>query len=265
MQLTEAKPHDIAVLNATKDNVAYRSLGTIGGMSYDELKKEDKSNLVNQLGRRSYVVGMNMSMSGSQSKVAISSKLDSFIENQHLIWEPFYTDAKKFKGGALGSLRQLMAGFFWAMTGTHSGEYSNAVTNLQQINILSPHARGAVFKSAMLGVYNDPGVGDTKFKELQRNYEMFEALHSVSELGNVELIEKIVEIYRTKSSGQDIEPDKLNTHLDNIIKAAQDGDKRELSKLVDQGRYYAFNHFERMYADFRLDPAKRTNAGQAIS
>ena len=265
IQLTEATPHDIAVLNATMDQVAYRSLGTIGGMSYDELKEEDKSNLVNQLGRRSYVVGMNMSMSGSQSKVAISSKLDSFIENQHLIWEPFYTDAKKFKSGALGSLRQLMAGFFGAMTGTHSGEYSNAVTNLQQIDILSPHARGAVFKSAMLGVYNDPGIGDTKFKELQRNYEMFEALHSVADLGKPELIEKIIKVYRAKSRGQDIEPDKLNTHLDNIVKAAQDGNQGELNKLVDQGRYYAFNHFERMYADFRLDPAKRTNAGQAIS
>ena len=264
VQLTEATPHDIAVLNATMDQVAYRSLGTIGGMSYDELKEDDKSNLVNQLGRRSYVVGMNMSMSGSQSKVAISSKLDSFIENQHLIWEPFYTDAKKFKGGALDSLRQLMAGFFGAMTGTHSGEYSNAVTKLQQIDILSPYARGSVFKSAMLGVYNDPGVGATKFKELQRNYEMFEALHSVADLGNVELIEKIIKVYRAKSSGQDIEADKLNTHLDNIIKAAK-GEGGDLAELIREGRYYAFNHFERMYADFRLDPAKRTNAGQAIS
>ena len=264
VQLTEAKPHDIAVLDATKDNVAYRSLGTIGGLSYDDLNKEEERNLVNQLGRRSYVVGMRMSMSSSQSKVTISSKLDSFIENQHLIWEPFYTDAKKFKGGALSSLRQLMAGFFGAMTGTHSGQYSNSVTNLQQIDILSPHARGAVFKSAMLGVYNDPGVDDTKFKELQRNYEMFEALHSVSELGNVDLIEKIIKVYRTKSDGLDIEPDKLNTHLDNIVKAAK-GEGGNLTKLIDQGRYYAFNHFERMYADFRLDPAKRTNAGQAIS
>jgi hypothetical protein len=36
-------------------------------MSYDELQqdKETLDNLVNQLGRRSYVVGMNMSMSGS--------------------------------------------------------------------------------------------------------------------------------------------------------------------------------------------------------
>jgi hypothetical protein len=266
VQLTEAKPHDIAVLDATMDGVAYRSLGTIGGLSYDELQqdKELLSNLVNQLGRRSYVVGMNMSMSGSQSKVAISSKLDSFIENQHLIWEPFYTDANKFKGGAVGSLRQLMAGFFGAMTGTHSGEFSNAVTKLQQIDILSPHARGSVFKSAMLGVYNDPGVGDNKFKELQRNYEMFEALHSVSELGNVDLIEKIIKVYRAKSDGQDIEPGKLNTHLGNIVKAAK-GEGGNLTELIDQGRYYAFNHFERMYADFRLDPAKRTNAGQAIS
>ncbi len=266
VQLTEAKSHDIAVLDATRDNVAYRSLGTIGGQTYDELQKEDLDNLVNQLGRRSYVVGMNMSMSGSQSKVAISSKLDSFIENQHLIWEPFYTDANKFKGGALGSLRQLMAGFFGAMTGTHSGEYSNAVTKLQQIDILSPHARGAVFKSAMLGVYNDPGVGDGKFKELQRNYEMFEALHSVADLdNNSDLVSKIVEVYRKKSDGQDIDPTQLNKQLISIVEAATSGNKVELNKLVDQGRYYAFNHFERMYADFRLDPAKRTNAGQAIS
>ena len=269
VQLTEAKPHDIAVLNATMDNVAYRSLGTIGGISYEDLKKDQEklSNLVNQLGRRSYVVGMRMSMSGSQSKVAISSKLDSFIENQHLIWEPFYTDAKKFKGGALGSLRQLMAGFFGAMTGTHSGQHINKLTNLQQIDILSPQARGGFFKSTMLGVYNDPGIEGTKFKELQRNYEMFETLHSVAELdNNTDLVEKIIKVYRAKSKGQDIYPTELNKHLDNIVDAAKDPDnKTQLIELINQGRYYAFNHFERMYADFRLDPDKRTNAGQAIS
>lgn len=268
VQLTEAKPHDIAVLNATMDNVAYRSLGTIGGMSYEDLKKDQEklSNLVNQLGRRSYVVGMRMSMSGSQSKVAISSKLDSFIENQHLIWEPFYTDAKKFKGGALGSLRQLMAGFFGAMTGTHTGQHINKLTNLQQIDILSPQVRGGFFKSTMLGVYNDPGIGDTKFKELQRNYEMFETLHSVAEVGdNKDLVEKIIKVYRAKSKGQDIYPTELNKHLDNIVDAAKDSNKTQLIELINQGRYYAFNHFERMYADFRLDPDKRTNAGQAIS
>ena len=268
VQLTEAKPHDIAVLNATMDNVAYRSLGTIGGRSYEDLKKDQEklSNLVNQLGRRSYVVGMRMSMSGSQSKVAISSKLDSFIENQHLIWEPFYTDAKKFKGGALGSLRQLMAGFFGAMTGTHSGQHINKLTNLQQIDILSPQARGGFFKSTMLGVYNDPGIENTKFKELQRNYEMFETLYSVAEVeNNTDLVEKIIKVYRAKSKGQDIYPTELNKHLDNIVDAAKDPNKTQLIELINQGRYYAFNHFERMYADFRLDPDKRTNAGQAIS
>lgn len=269
VQLTEAKPHDIAVLNATMDNVAYRSLGTIGGISYEDLKKDQEklSNLVNQLGRRSYVVGMRMSMSGSQSKVAISSKLDSFIENQHLIWEPFYTDAKKFKGGALGSLRQLLAGFFGAMTGTHTGQHINKVTNLQQIDILSPQARGGFFKSTMLGVYNDPGIENIKFKELQRNYEMFETLHSVAELDdNTDLVEKIIKVYRAKSKGQDIYPTELNKHLDNIVDAAKDPtNKTQLIELINQGRYYAFNHFERMYADFRLDPDKRTNAGQAIS
>lgn len=265
VQLTKATPHDIAVFDATQDSVAYRSLGTIGGATYDELNKEELQNLVNHLGRRSYVVGMNMSMSASQSKVAISSKLDSFIENQHIIWEPFYTDAKKFKGGSLSSLRHLMAGFFGAMTGTHTGQFQNSVTGLQQIDILSSHARGAVFKASMLGVYNDPGVGDTQFKELQRNYEMFETLASIAETGDAALVRKIIEVYRKNSDGLDIEPGKLNKHLADIIEAADAGNTGRLNQLVEQGRYYAFNHFERMYADFRLDPNHRTNAGQAIS
>ena len=273
VQLTQAKANDIAVVNTTRDRSAYLSLGTIGGMSYEELvEKENKglSQLVNQLGRTSYTVGMWMSLSGSQSKVAISSKLESFIETQHTIFEPFYTNLTKFqKGGSLDSLRQLMAGFYGAMAGTHTGEFINAMSGLQQINLLD--TRNPIFASRMVGYLNDPFTSDAEFKEYQRNYEMFGVLQSLvsnetSEFINADLVKKVIETYRKDAKNLDLNPDTLNTELNNLINAAEDNDLGRVQEIISQGYEYSLYHFERMYADFRLNPNKGdANAGQAIS
>jgi len=273
VQLTQAQAHDIAVVNTTKDRSAYLSLGTIGGMSYEELierENEGLNQLVNQLGRRSYTVGMWMSLSGSQSKVAISSKLESFIETQHTIFEPFYTNLTKFqKGGSLDSLRQLMAGFYGAMAGTHTGEFLNAMSGLQQINLLD--TRNPIFASKMVGYYNDPFTSDAEFKEYQRNYEMFGVLQSLvsNETGdtiNAALLKKVIEKYRKNADGLDLNPDTLNTELSNLIEAAENNQLGRVQEIINQGYEYSLYHFERMYADFRLNPDKGdANAGQAIS
>ena len=274
VQLTQAKANDIAVVNTTRDRSAYLSLGTIGGMSYEELvEKENKglSQLVNQLGRTSYTVGMWMSLSGSQSKVAISSKLESFIETQHTIFEPFYTNLTKFqKGGSLDSLRQLMAGFYGAMAGTHTGEFINAMSGLQQINLLD--TRNPIFASRMVGYLNDPFTSDAEFKEYQRNYEMFGVLQSLvsNESGEIssiaDKIRRVVEVYRKDAKNLDLNPDTLNTELNNLINAAEDNDLGRVQEIISQGYEYSLYHFERMYADFRLNPNKGdANAGQAIS
>ena len=227
VQLTKAEAHDIAVLDTTKDKSAYLSLGTIGGVSYEDLIKgeqEGLSDLINQLSRRSYTIGMFMSLSGSQSKVAISSKLESFIENQHIIFEPFYTNLSKFKrGSALDSLRKLMAGFYGAMTQTHTGEFINSMSGLHQINLLD--ITNPIFSSKMIGYYNDPFISNSEFKEYQKNYEMFAVLKSFIEHEgsniNAALIENIINIYRQDAKGLDINPDILNAKLTDLINYAK--------------------------------------------
>ena len=272
VQLSNAKVSDVAIVNTEKDTAAYLSLGTIGGKTYDELidpeNVEDLQALTNMLARKSYLIGMNMSVVGSQSKVAISSKMESFIENQHIIWEPFYADSNKFKkGGSLSSLRHLMAGFFGTMSGGYTGEFLDATKGIQQIDLLGNYARGPLFKSKMMGVYSSPAINDTQFKELQKNYELFGILQTLISPDDFNyeddknLINNVIDSYRKNAKGVD----RFNLDFEKLIESIKTSDDVfSLKQNIEKGYNYTIKEFENINENFRLSNTE-TTSGQAKS
>lgn len=264
-QLSQTNATDIKTLNATKNLSALYSLGTIGGLTAEELeqRQEELGYLINSFSAKTYVLGTYISSSSSSSKVALSSKKQSFIENQHLAWTPFYTNIEKFERGAtVDQLRGFLSTIFGAMSGGFAGEFIDATQNLEKLDILSPYVRGAVFKAKSIGTMYSPLITDKEFTKYKNSYEVFGVLSSLISQDNFylnsenrTLLKNIVQVY-SKKGWDNTGVESTFTLLNNYLSKETNTNITILRDIVSQGYSTSISKFNEIYDNFRLHQDK---------
>lgn len=178
-QLASTSSQNLGLVDIRNDRHAFMTLGSIAGFSYEELINDDGSiaEILNYRANYSQVLKLFVPVSGSQSKVAVSSRNSGRIELQHIMPASFTTQVKQFQSqGSAGAMRNLMSIFLGAMTEGSSQRYFESTSKLEMFDVTSRYVRSPFFKSRALGFYDSPIADEAKFSALRRQYNFYATL-----------------------------------------------------------------------------------------
>lgn len=253
-QMAASSNINLGLVDLRNDRHAFMALGSIAGFSYEELSQDDGTiaEILNYRANYSQVLKLFVPVSGSQSKVAMSSRNSGRIEIQHIIPASFTNQVKQFQSqGSVGAMRNLMSIFLGAMTEGPAQRYFEATEKLEMFGVTDPFVRSAFFKTRALGFYDSPIADEAEFAGLRRQYNLYATLQvltdSIQSLGDTDVaaIQAIISKSRLRK--------EETKQLQELVKQK---DLAGLRALAAVGFRTSMQGFEEMSARYRLYEGK---------
>lgn len=255
-QLASQNMTEMKTVDVTRDRQAYLTLGTMAGLTYDQLMEgqDTLAPLLQNMASTTPMLVTYVPVAGSQSKVPVSSRDKGRIELQHIIADPFTPQIKAFQEtGSTGGLRRLVASLVGSMSNMTPDRILAETGDLKNLGIqdmLDPYYRSNLFKSKAMAYYAN-NLDSGTFAAMRQKYQLFSTLqvmaNTMTTIGDSEtaMMQTILEKGGLRGGVRDT-----------IDQAIQNKDLRSLQVRVEMGLESSLREFEAVNAQYRLNPDK---------